>query len=356
MTLEIRLNGALYINFTTATVVRNLEAAASTFSFGSTVGIANAKANLSPIRAGDFVEIIADKKSKILTGYVDEEGPEYDDRTHSITATGRSKTQDLIDSTVGVIRQYENVGLVDIAKSVAGDFGIEVVNQAGDIRPFSDIASPQVGQKAFKFLESLARKRQVLLTDDGEGRLVITRASSELSPNSLKNVIGAFDNNIKSASRKTNIANLFHEYIAQGQGNPIDATEFETPKDLAEAAGFAIDAAIRNARRLEFYTEETSDSFTLQDRAKWELSIRRARNFAYKCTVQGHTFNNIAWKPNIRHQVDDDFAAISGQYLCKKATYNYSLDGSTTELEFVNKNSYTLQAEKDEIITNLTEF
>ncbi len=355
MTLAIQLNGKLYKNFTEVTATSNMEAAASSFIVKSTVGISNARANLSPIRAGDFVEIIADGKFTILTGYVDEEGIEYDAKTHTVTAKGRSKTQDLIDSTVGAIKEYENANLLDIAKEVAADFGIEVVSEAGNIKPFPDIASAQVGQTGFKFLELLARKRQVLLTDDSLGRLVLTRASTELSLNSLKNIVGNLDNNIKKGSRSTNIANLFNEYIAQSQGNPIDASEFQTPQDLSEAAGFAIDQEIRDVRRFEFYTEETTESFTLKDRAAWELSIRRARNFAYNCTVQGHSFNELLWKPNILHQIDDEFAAIFGQYLCKMVVYKYSLEGSTTELTFATKNAYTLQAERDKIITSKTE-
>lgn len=356
MTLQIRLNGNLYKNFTEATVNSSMEAAASTFSFKSTVGIGNGRANLSPIRAGDFVEIIADEKYSIMTGYVDKEGVEYDAKSHTVSATGRSKTQDLIDSTVGAVKEYENANLIDIAREVAADFDVDVISNVADIKPFPDIASAQVGQTGFKFLESLARKRQVLLTDDGQGRLILTRASTELSRNGLRNIVGDPGNNILKANRETDASKLFNEYIAQGQGNPIDKSEFKTPKDLAEAAGFAYDAAIRQQRRFEFYTEETTESFTLADRASWELSIKRARSFLYRCTVQGHSFNGLLWKPNIIHQIDDEFAAIFGQYLCKAVTYNYGMEGSTTELIFVNKNAFTLQAEKDKIITNATEF
>ena len=356
MTLAIRLNGNLYKNFTEASVTSSMEVAASTFSFKSTVGIGNGRANLSPVRTGDFVEIIADEKFQILAGYVDKEGVEYDSKSHVVVATGRSKTQDLIDSTVGAVKEYENASLIDIATEVCADFDIEVVSETSNIKSLPDIASAQVGQKAFQFLESLARKRQVLLTDDGEGRLVLTRASSELSPNGLRNIVGDSANNVLKGSRETDASKLFNEYIAQGQENPIDASQFKTPKDLAEAAGFAYDAAIRQHRRFEFYTEETTESFTLADRAAWELSIKRARSFIYRATVQGHSFNGLLWKPNILHQIDDEFAAIFGQYLCKAVTYNYGLQGSTTDLVFVNKNAFTLQAEKDEIITSDTEF
>jgi prophage tail gpP-like protein len=354
MTLAIRLNGNDYSGFTDAQVVRDMEKAASTFSFNATVGISNFRTNFIPIRAGDFVEIIADGTFLIMSGYVDEEGESYDDKSHEVNIKGRSKTQDFIDSTVGAIKEFETISLFDLTKLVASDFGVSVVNQTSGLKALDDISSAETGQTGFEFIEAYARKRQVLLTDNGKGELVLTRASNKLSQNSLANIVGGKQNNIKRGNRTLNIANLFYEYIAQSQMNPINATEFDTPQDLAEQVGITNDTEIRTTRRYEFYTEETTESFTLEDRAKWELSVRRARQFVYNCTVQGHSFNGLLWEPNIRHQIDDEFANIFGQFLCKRVIYRYSLEGgSQTELFFTNKNAFTLQSDLDKIILEI---
>lgn len=365
MSLGIILDGVEYTGFTKAIVTRNIEDVASTFKFTAT----SSEDKLIPIREGDKVIIVADEKHKILTGYIDEYNINYNDKKHETTINGRSLTLDIVDSTVKATDTFENVGFVTLCKENVSEFGIKVINQAPLFRDFEDIDSPETGQKIFGFLESFARKRQVLLTDNEDGDLVITRASSEISPNGLINKINGKNNNIKSGSRKIDLSQLFNEYIGVSQldpinfkelsddfGVPIDTKKF-LPKFLVEEVGIAFDDQIRSPRRLEFFTEETTDSFTLQDRAKWELSIRRARAFEYKCVVQGHTMNDIVWKPNILHQIDDDFARVFGQFLLKRLTYNYSLDeGSTTELVFTNKNAYTLQAEKDNIIIEFEEF
>jgi prophage tail gpP-like protein len=356
MTLSIRLNGENYSNFTTAEVTRDMETACSKFSFGATVGLSQFRSNFIPIRANDEVEIVVDDQFKIITGFVDEEGVEYDQESHTIPIKGRSKTQDVVDCTVGPLKEFEKITVFDICKLVASDFNIDVIDQIGDTKPLLDIAGAEVGQTAFKFIESLARKRQVLITDDGEGRLVLIRASQNVSPNNLQNKIDGINNNIKSASRSANFANLFHEYIAQSQLSPINVSDFETPQDLAEEAGFAIDPEVRGTRRLEFYTEETTESFTLEDRAKWELSVRRARNFTYRATVQGHSFNGFLWEPNILHQIDDDFAGVYGKYLLKKVVYKYDLqNGAICDLFFTNRNSFTLDATKDRILIEYEE-
>ncbi len=348
MTLSIRLNGVDFEGFTEAEVVRDLETAASTFSFSTT----SSNQQFIPIREGDAVEITADENFKILTGFVDGYGINYDSERHTIIVNGRSKTEDLIDSTVGALKEFDEINLVRLCEIVSKDFGILVINKAGNIKNFTDFSSAETGQLAFDFLESFARKRQVLLTDDENGNLVLTRASTVLSPNSLVNLLNSEINNIKRGSRRVNIANLFNEYIAQSQQNPFNASEFETAEELSDQVGITKDNEIRDTRRFEFYAEETTESLTLKDRAKWEMSLRRARAFNYNCTVQGHSINNTVWIPNLLHQIDDDFAQLHGQFLCNKVTYRYSLppNGSETDLNFTLKNAYTLESDKDKLI------
>jgi prophage tail gpP-like protein len=353
MTLSLILNGEKYHNFVQAQVTRDMDDAASSFSFTATT---NGNWRAIPVVEGDIISVDADN-TKILTGYVDEYEMSYSGDNHSIKVSGRSLTSDLIDSTVGPVPEYKKINLIDLCKEVAADFRTSVISNVDkkDIPDFEDILSPETGQTGFEFLESFARKRQVLLTDDENGNLVLTRATDKVSDIAIKSVLGAIDNNVISASRKVNTANLYHEYIAQSQMNPINLQEFDTSYDLTSEVGKAFDGTIRQERRYEFYTEETTDFtgtpdsiFTLRDRAQWELSIRRARNFTYRCIVFGHSSNGIVWQPNMLHQITDEKANLNGIYLCKKVIYSYGLDtGSITSLDFTTKKAYTLVEDKD---------
>ena len=353
MTLAIRLNGVDYDGFTDAQVERDIEAAASSFAFATTA----TSDNFIPIREGDKVEIIVDNDHKILTGYVDDYDLQYNKEMHTILIKGRSLTEDIIDCSVPNIIDYDKIDLFSLAKKVADHFNITVINNVGKFKDFEFIIGSETGQTSFDFLEPFARARQTLLTDDVNGNLVLTRSSGILSPIELKSIIGSNENNIKKGSRRVSTSELYHTYIAQTQEYPIDWTEVSdyTAEEKIEELGVAIDDEIRSTRVLDFYTEEFTDIFTLEDRAKWEMSIRRARNFLYSCTVQGHSTtdgdNPIIWQPNIIHQIDDDFANLHGQYFCKKVLYKYDLtNGSETELIFTIKNAYTLESEKDKFI------
>ncbi len=353
MSLSIRLEGFEYTGFKNAQVVRGIEMAASTFSFTATAQ----PGDVLPVKEGDLVEIIADNKYVLLTGWIDTYSIKYDSRSHAINIKGRSLTQDLIDSTVPPIKGWENLSLFQIAKKIADNFNVGVVDAADQNEIFIAVFGGELGQSALEFIEQFARQRQVLLTDDTAGNLVLMKPSTDVATNVLNNVIDGKANNIIGAHRSLNLANLFGTYIAQIQGYPIEVSDFDNIEELVEFADFATDPAIRPTRIYEFYAEEVININTidqkkiLEERALWEVAIRRARNFKYKVTVQGHSQNDEPWSEDILYEVVDDYAGLSGQYYCNQITYDYSVEsGSTTTLNLVSKNSYTLKAVNDIIL------
>jgi prophage tail gpP-like protein len=343
----LRLNGEPYTNFDNVAVVRSMETVSGAFSFSSS---ANSK-NLFPVRKGDAVQVLVDGV-QVLDGHVERLSSSYSDKDHKITITGRDTLGDLIDSSVFGTKEFTgNITLTDVAKSILQGIGltsVNVIDRTGGVRAFdeTDITSAEVGQNAFDFLESYARKRQVLLTTDGMGNLILSRASTTVFPGQLKNVVGASDNNVLGGSFDTDDTGRFNRYVAQGQLNPF-ALDVGAG-DVSSQNGTATDGGIRSSRVLEFNVEESQDSFTAKDRAKWESNIRRARSVSYSPRVQGHSVDGEIWTPNTLVEIEDQFADIEATMLCRSLSYQQSIDqGSTTKLDFTYKDAYTLQAEQD---------
>jgi prophage tail gpP-like protein len=358
MSLKIRLNGQTFTDFISAQVLMSIETAASSFAFTSSAQIDN----LFPIKEGDLVEILADDKL-ISTGHVEDVGVTYDAQSHTIEVKGRSLLADLIDSTVGSIKEFTGqVNLVDVARAVLDGLGltsIKIINKAGTIKNFNaeDITSAETGKNAFEFVELYARKRQVLITTDGDGNMVLVKGSGVASVNRFKNIQVANDNNVLSARLTSSNASLFNQYIAQSQLNPVNLDEGVTTESVSGQVGVATDSSIRTTRTLEFNSEESSDSVTLNDRAAWESNIRRARAKNYIAVVQGHSASDEAWEPNKLYKVDDDFCGVHGTLLSREVAYRYDLqNGSTTEINMTNRKAYTLQAEEDAREANTNEF
>ena len=59
--------------------------------------------------------------------------------------------------------------------------------------------------------------------------------------------------------------------------------------------------------------------------------------------MQDHRINGALWQINTLVNITDVWAGISGQMLLNAITYTFDVDnGSVTELQFVDKNAYSL--------------
>jgi len=361
--LSIRVNRVDYKFFKSAEVIRSIENAASTFSFEATAK--KTSPDDFPIREWDKVEIFADGEVLLLTGYVEEYSINYSANNHTITVKGRSLTADLIDSAVlGAKRVFEpGSTFLSICETIAKDFKIDIEDLSDGLAnvKIEEGASVEKGNSAFNFLLTLAKKHLLLLTDNEKGNLVITQASTEVSIHQLKNVLNNKNNNIKSANKRVNTSKLYSEYKFKGQLNPSVLDDVVTAKDISSQSGTAQDDDVKRTRILETYSKKESEGGSLTDQAKWEMGIRKAHSFNYHCVVQGFTslgFDSLftsfgavlLWMSNKLYRITDGFSEMDGEYLCKRATYSYSLqNGSTTKLEFTLKNAYTLQSKKDTV-------
>lgn len=351
MSLSIQKNGEDFVNFESAMCSVSMENLCGHFSITSTAN----PDNLFPVKVEDSVKIIVDG-STVLTGFVEVLTESDDKESHDIILPGRGKLCDLIDSSLREPKEYSGlVSLNFIIQTVLDDIGVNV-DIIDDLvlasnPPFDawDIESVGIGESGFSFIEKLARKRQILLTSDGDGNLVLTRGGNTTFPANLKKKINGTDNNILYGSLTVDHRNIFNEIIVSGQLNPINQPANVRPKDLVSVISSpAVNNTVRRTRQLVINSEENLDGFTANQRAIWEANIRRARSLSYSPTVQGHSANGEVWRNNVIVPVDDDFAGLHGDMRIKTVTYLESVDnGSTTRLDLTFKDAYTLQAEQD---------
>lgn len=355
MSLQVRLNGLDLVNFIDASVFRSMISVSGAFNVGSTAD----EQNRLPIREDNRVELVADENT-VLTGFVEgiDSGAAPD--KHDFVATGRDVLGDLYDSTVGDVKEFTgSVQLQDICRavldgmnltevSVIDETTLGIVGPSTPLLPFSeyDITSAGIGTTGFDFLEPFARKRQVLLTTDGLGNLILARNTGIKLPVKLKT---GKDGNLKNARKIIDNTQRFNIYTAHSQLNPIRMVPGTKPGEIVQQKGLAIDPQIRSSRIYAFNAEESSDSFTAQERAIWESNFRRASSLSYTGTVQGHSFANGAlWIPNRLVDVEDDLNKINTTLLIRSVRYNSSVHlGNTATLEMTFRSAYTLQAEAD---------
>ena len=352
--ITIEINGVKFEGFQEISVSKNIETISGSFSFAAT----SDNVTIFPIKRSDPCKVFINNES-VINGFVDTINVSYDSNSHSIGIQGRDRTSDIIDSTVIGVKDFiAPITLEGIIRKVLDDNGlssIPIVNEAGTIETFPTGTqfSAETGQTVFDFIESYTRKRQVLLTTNGDGDLVIARAGSVSAITSLQNKLDGQTNNIKNARMNYSSISLFNKYVLKSQQN-IGALSFGADVDPANAvnrSGEATDSSIRTTRQLEIPSNTSDDNVDLGNLAVWNANLRRARATTFSVVVQGHHQDEAQtrlWKPNELVQVEDQFADINAILLVKSVEYNLSLSGgSTTTIDLVPKDSYTLQAELD---------
>jgi prophage tail gpP-like protein len=327
-------------------------------------------------------------KKPFITGFVEQINISYDSTGHQISISGRDKTCDIVDDTVGSDLSFSaGVSLPEIITKVLGSLGldadIKVKNNVKDLAVFgvSDLGniSPQIGQTAFDFIEKYAKKRQVLIMSDGDGNIVLTRVPEE--KDKIKTVLTSSakkQSTILTASVTYNDVKRFYKYIMLSQQNPVSSatggvvtnlapyqqnggnlgaseeednssdSEIDNEKMISMKA-ISYDKDIRHTRiyNMMQHCDSENDSQSLQDKAEWEANYRRATGFNYTVTVQGFSPINdpkIIWQPNMLVTVKDEYCDIDSQLLLiKSVKFTYGIDsGSTTTLELIDKDGYSV--------------
>lgn len=347
MSINIKVDGEIYENFTSARVKISLDSVSGSFSFAA---VSSGGVQL-PFDVGAACEILVNDET-VLNGYIEKLEVSYSANGHKILLSGRDKTADLIDSTIQGINLSPPISLKQAIQATLDDIGntsISITEDAetDDFNKAEEKINGSQGRNAFEFVEHLARKRQVLLTRDGNGGIEITKGSGVDSGAKVQNIIGSNDNNIKSGAVSYDLTGRFNKYVIASQLSPV-ALNFggeTTTKEVVEQCKHEIDSEIREGRQLVIKAETASSNAQCEKRAVWSSNIRKARGRIYSCIVQG--FNNSEgdlYKPNHLIQVADEFANINAKMLLNSIEFSFDVsEGSISSLAFVDSNAYTLE-------------
>ncbi len=349
MTIKLEVNGIQYNNFESASCEIRLDALSNTFSFD----IAAADGVPLPFKGGDPCLVLVNDEV-VLTGNIEIITVDYNAHDHTISIQGRDKTGDLLDSTLNPFDISSGITLKELIEAILDQIKlnidvIDLVNPA----PFDateDIASIESGDNAFSFIEKYARKRQVLLTSDANGNVVINTNSGESALGAVQHIIGSNNNNILSSSFTFDTTGRFNVYKFASQLSipTLNAAGEISFASTVDQSGETFDPNIRIGRQLVLVSEVPNSDLSNESRAKWEADIRRARGLFYAVTVHGYQVDptnddSDLWRINKLYQVIDDFLGKQQKMLCNSVTYTFDLKaGEQTALGFVDEKTYTL--------------
>ncbi len=121
----------------------------------------------------------------LFTGTVVSITPDITDRLKVVEISGYSLPGVLNDCTppasVYPAQEFSDQGLTDIAKVVAGWFGLGVSSDVGQGVVFKTVAC-NADKKVLSFLTGLAQQRNLIISNTSRGRLLITQSTNVGSP------------------------------------------------------------------------------------------------------------------------------------------------------------------------------
>jgi prophage tail gpP-like protein len=342
----IEVNGTEYTGWTKATATLRLDTLTNSFGFQATAK----DAIPLPFRGGEDCTVKVDGE-KILTGSTEIVEVDGESNSHTISVTGRDRTGDIVDSKIGSLSNIRPpITLKQVIDRVLAHIKspVSVVSEYFPL-PFveaEDLASPEFGMGVWEFIEGLARKRQVLLSSDASGNIVIQRASGKHIGATLQNKIRNNSNNVLSFACSYDTTGLFRLYRNASQQNPVAINDdgLRTTTSMVEQISALEDTNVRSGRQFAILAENATSTGDLQERNKWEYNIRKTRSQTYSATVDG--FRNQTgnlWAVNEVINVEDDFAGIESRMLVNSVVFSLGMEGRRTNLTLVHKDAYTLE-------------
>lgn len=272
-------------------------------------------------------------EDKILTGYVDVYQPSYDANHHEVAIACRSKTEDVVDCSVDVEQlgaatgswQIKTKTIGEAAKMLVKPYGIDVKLPDGDedLNPLYPVAV-QPGMTCYQLIEELARVTRMLVWDDENGNLVLSKVGKKRAGSSLVEGI-----NIEVAAARISGDQRYKKVIVFGQYFFVDQSG---PHVSYKAT--ATDSQVPRNRVLMVPIEMPGpDAKWVQQRAEWEVSRRLGRSRAVRIVVTGwRDGKDKLWTPNTLVNVQAPELKINEDMLISQCTWMRDETGTKTIL------------------------
>lgn len=335
---ELVVDGKAWYGWTRVEIQRGLEQLASGFSLELTTKWPGIDLPVG-LREGLPCEVRLGGET-VITGYIDQYEPDMSETSSIVRIEGRDRTGDLVDcSAIHKSGQWRSVRLETIVHDITAPFGIKVAvaTDTGDV--FKSF-SLEDGEQAFDTIDRACRLRGVLATSSTNGHLVLTRASSQKVPVSLKEGV-----NIKRIKAAHSWKDRHSVIYVKAQ---VPGDDDEHGEQAALLKGSAKDDEINRYRPLIVMAEHGAGAKALAERAKWETLVRMGRGKRGSCTVVGWRMGRDGmegdlWKPNTLVHITSPRMNLEQEMLIVGVRYTLDDQGTHTELEFARREAFDLQ-------------
>ena len=324
--LQLKIDGKVFEGWTAAQITRGLRQASASFALELTDKWEGTPWQVQPYQLCDVFY----NGQKVITGRIDSAAVSYDAESHTVSVSGRSLTAVLVDCSAPST-QFNNQKIEAIAAALAKPFSVSVLAEVDTGKPIRSW-KPDEGVTVFEAIEKLARLRGLLLTDNADGNLVITRAG-----NGRINTALVYGKNIKSGSATFDVRDRFSEYTVKAQQKGSDSLDAVS---AAHVVTKVIDPTVPYYRPLVLTAEDQADIETTKTRANWEMNARIGQSQSFSLVVQGWEHDAGLWQPNFEARLTDPLLGVDVDLLIAQVVLSLSDSGTETAIEMAPKEAF----------------
>lgn len=321
--VTVSAGGGLWTAWRRVMVRASFKDAARTFQIEAAAELGGA-ATAWTFKAGTPVDVMFNG-TLACRGYVDRYQPKMAEHTTAeATISGRSKSQDFIDSSaVHDTNEFKNKDPQEIGQAL-DHFGVGI--QTDEQLKKVKIYRVAPGETAFRCVEKLCREQGVFPVGQADGSIKLTKGGKGRNGALIEG------QNIKAIEADHNWSGRHSDVTVRGQ-KPYGHGE-----DALQVEGIARDAEVGRYRPVIVFHDGDTD----KDRAKKRAETRRDReagnSLKANVTVQGFFDDGGAlWEPGNLVFVDSDFADVHQDMAIETAEFSQDRkDGSLTVLSLVD--------------------
>lgn len=351
--LTLIVGGRQISGWTSLRVTRGIERLPSDFELEMTE-LYPGDASAFVISPGDPCKVLLGHDT-VVTGYIDRFTPSISGGVHTIHLSGRSKCADLVDcSAEWPGGQIAGSSAFDVAKKLVEPYGqpskgndplsfsfpskITVNADAYVGLPIQEF-NLNLGETPYELIERVCRYSGLLVYDDTDGNLVLSRVGTKQAASGFSEGI-----NVQSASICYSIDQMYSEYACYIQS-------VDMYKELGEDGNLIYisdEPLVKRHRKKVIISESGDDSgFSVTKmRAEWERHRRFGRSYQLNLTTDGwRDASGVLYTPNTLVPLSlGSLKLLAATWLISEATYKRDgQNGTTCDLVMMPPEAFDVQ-------------
>lgn len=332
--MEVKINGQNLVGWKSISINQSVEKVAGKCSLVSSDS-GSLEMQPLPIFPGDEIEVV-DEGQPLLFGWVDKTTPSISATSHSISASCRDKTGDIVDCSVTTGPKWKNIRVDRLAAELVAPFGLEVEVDSGvDLgEPFSNYAA-EPSEKVFQCLNRALSFRSLLATSTLDGKIRIQKPGIRRANDDL--ILGA---NIVSAQADFDVSKRFSNYTVVGQ-RPV-TNKFTNPSGAIKIKAESTDEEVTRFRPLKIVAGQQLTSSSAQQRANFEATSRAGKSNSISVVVKGfRQSNGEFWEPNLKVSLSiAPIGIVNEMLLISSVDYVLNDSGRSCTLKLVREDAF----------------